>query len=323
MGCGCGGNGSGGGCGGGASHSSPKEHQQLDEQAIAQAVQSFAEQAGQALPEEPSAPLLIASSEQEWPRIRVNGVELPGEAIARELQYHPAASREEAVFFASQALVIRELLKQRAAQLGIAINAESETASEEATLGALLEREVAMPQADEAACRQYFESNRAHFASAPLLAARHILLACPPDDVEERSLAQEQAQALIEQLQAQPERFAELALAHSDCPSKEQGGALGQISQGQTVPEFEKQLFRLPVGLASSPVESRYGLHLVMVDQRIDGQQLPFEAVHQRIANELDQRVWQVAVAQYLKNLVGEADIQGILLDGADSPLVQ
>jgi len=33
--------------------------------------------------------------------------------------------------------------------------------------------------------------------------------------------------------------------------------------------------------------------------------------------------VWQVAVAQYLKNLIGEADIQGILLEGADSPLLQ
>ena len=50
---------------------------------------------------------------------------------------------------------------------------------------------------------------------------------------------------------------------------------------------------------------------------------LPFELVQGSIRAELDQRVWQVAVAQYLKNLVSMADIQGIVLDGAESPLMQ
>ena len=75
--------------------------------------------------------------------------------------------------------------------------------------------------------------------------------------------------------------------------------------------------------LASQPLESRYGFHVVWVDQRIEGQLLPYEAVEGSIRAELNQRVWQVAVAQYLKGLVGEADIQGIILDGAESPLVQ
>ncbi|MNO03316.1 hypothetical protein D3C81_2239780 [compost metagenome] len=50
---------------------------------------------------------------------------------------------------------------------------------------------------------------------------------------------------------------------------------------------------------------------------------MPYEAVEGAIRAELDQRVWQLAVGQYLKGLVGAADIRGIVLEAADSPLVQ
>ncbi|EMR44821.1 peptidyl-prolyl cis-trans isomerase, PpiC-type [Pseudomonas putida LS46] len=89
------------------------------------------------------------------------------------------------------------------------------------------------------------------------------------------------------------------------------------------MPEFERQLLRLPLGLAQQPLESRYGVHLVWVDQRIEGRALPFEVVHEAIRAELDQRVWQVAMGQYLANLIGQADIRGIALDGSDAPLMQ
>lgn len=310
MACGCGG-GNGGGCSGEQNDSG------VIQQAVAEEVRAAAVEFVDAAPE------LIASSEQEWPRIKVNGVALEAESIARELQYHPAPNRQEAVFLACQALVIRELLQQRIQALGLQVTPHAGEPAEEAAIRALIECEVPLPVADEAACQQFFERNRQRYASAPLLAARHILLACPADDADERDAMRAQAEQLISQLQQPGADFAALAMAHSACPSKTQGGALGQISKGQTVPEFERQLFRLPLGLASQPLESRYGFHVVWVDQRIEGQLLPYEAVEGSIRAELNQRVWQVAVAQYLKGLVGEADIQGIILDGAESPLVQ
>ncbi len=321
MGCGCGGNGSGGGCGGGQV---VVDNSKQPSGAVVQEVTPVKQEPETSDTEEDeSGPELIASSEQEWPWIKVNGLGIAPEAIAQELQYHPANSRDEAVFLASQALVIRELLQQRANALNIRVRASGGESEEEAVIRTLVEREVSMPSADEETCRAYFERNRERFASAPLVAARHILLACAVEDVESRSRLREQAEALIAELQAQPERFAELALAHSACPSKQQGGALGQISKGQTVPEFERQLLRLSEGLASQPLESRYGFHVVDVERRLDGQLLPFEIVEGSIRAELDQRVWQVSVAQYLKSLIGQADIQGIVLEGADSPLMQ
>lgn len=325
MACGCGGtNGGSGGCGGDkplANHLLETELAHELPQATASAVVEF--DPAPAAPGADAEPLLIASSEQDWPRIRVNGVLIEPEAMALELQYHPAAEQSEAMFLAAQALVIRELLQQRCSELSVQVEAGIGESQEEAAIRSLIELEVPVPEADESVCEHFYASNLPRFVSAPLLAARHILLECAPDDIEARISKREQADALLVQLQADPQRFTELALAHSACPSKEQGGALGQLSKGQTVPEFERQLFRQPQGLVSQPLESRYGFHVVYVDQRIEGLQLPYEAVAQDIRRELYQRVWQKSVAQYLQTLVGAADIQGIQLAGADSPLLQ
>lgn len=316
-GCGCGGgNGGSGGCG-----SSKKAEDVLDIAPVAQA--QF-----EALPTEPAAAddvpaQLIASSEQEWPIISVNEVPITPEAMAQELQYHPAESREEAVYLAARALVIRELLQQRIAELGVSMEIGAGENEEEAATRLLLEREVHVPQCDEETSLRYYENNRGRFHSAPLLAVRHILLECAPDDVEARAVAHEQAQILLQRLEEFPGSFAELAVKYSACPSKAQGGSLGQISKGQTVPELERQLFTLAPGLASKPLESRYGWHVVSVDQRIEGMPLPYEVVSTAIRTQLQQGVWQKALVQYLQTLIGAADIRGIHLQGADSPLVQ
>lgn len=302
TGCGCG----GGGAGGGGCSSSAKA---VD--VVVPEVEVAVE------------PQLIASSEQEWPIVSVNGVVITPENMAQELQYHPAESREEAVFLAARALVIRELLQQRIRELGVQLEVGAGENEEEAATRLLLEREVQVPDCDEATCVRYFESNRGRFYSAPLLAVRHILLECAPDDAEARHQAHAQAEVLLQSLEESPGSFAELALQYSACPSKAQGGSLGQVSKGQTVPELERQLFTLAPGLAGKPLESRYGWHVICVDQRIEGQALPYEAVATAIRTQLQQGVWQKALVQYLQTLISAADVRGIALQGADSPLVQ
>jgi len=315
-GCGCGG-GSGGSGGCGSSRNAESSGPEVVD------IAPF-----EALPVEPAAAedvpaRLIASSEQEWPIISVNEVSITPEAMARELQYHPAESRKEAVYLAARALVIRELLQQRIAELGLSLEIGAGENEEEAATRLLLEREVHVPQCDEETSLRYYENNRGRFHSAPLLAVRHILLECAPDDAEARALAHVQAEILLQRLENSPGSFAELAVKYSACPSKAQGGALGQISKGQTVPELERQLFTLAPGLASKPLESRYGWHVVSVDQRIEGMPLPYEVVSTAIRTQLQQGVWQKALVQYLQTLIGAADIRGIHLQGADSPLVQ
>jgi peptidyl-prolyl cis-trans isomerase C len=83
-------------------------------------------------------------------------------------------------------------------------------------------------------------------------------------------------------------------------------------------------VFRLADGeLASRLLETRFGLHIVQVMKHIDGKLLPFDAVKAQIAENLTQQAWQRGVHQYMQILVGRADIQGVTLEGAESPLVQ
>jgi peptidyl-prolyl cis-trans isomerase C len=252
--------------------------------------------------------------------ISVNGRVIEEREIARETQYHAARSVDDAQRKAATALVVRELLVQRAQRLGL----EHEGADVEALVQALIDREVSVPKADEAACRRYYEANTKRFRSADLAEARHILLPAAQGDDQALAAARAKAQGIIDLLKERPERFADLAREFSACPSAKQGGNLGQTSRGSTVPEVETFLFQLEEGqLCPVPVPSRYGFHVLIVDRRIGGRLLPFEAVHRKIAEYLEDRVWRQAVRQYVELLIGSADIKGIDLKGSISPLVQ
>ncbi len=251
--------------------------------------------------------------------IRVNTTTIAEETILQEMQNHPAESQREAMIKASEALVIAELVKQRAGDLGIAADNDAD----ERYVQQLLDKEVDMPSASESDCRHYYEQNPEKFKSSPLLAVRHILLAAAPEDEVGRIQAEDSAKLLIEQLKGNPELFSALAKQYSSCPSKETGGDLGQLSKGQTVPEFERQLFRFQPGLVASPVPSRYGVHVVMVDQHIEGRQLTYDMVSQRIMEYLNEKVKRKGIAQYIESLIMKADIEGYDFSVSDSPLFQ
>jgi len=123
---------------------------------------------------------------------------------------------------------------------------------------------------------------------------------------------------VIAQLRAHPEQFGELARLHSACPSAAQGGNLGQIGPGQTTAEFECALFALAAGaITKEPVATRYGLHVIRLDRKIEGRDLPFELVAGRIADYLREAVSRRAGAQYIARLMSRAQITGIACEGA------
>jgi peptidyl-prolyl cis-trans isomerase C len=62
--------------------------------------------------------------------------------------------------------------------------------------------------------------------------------------------------------------FAALALEHSLCPSGHEGGALGEFSPGQMVPEFDRVVFSAPLGVVQGPVRTQFGWHLIEVTDR-------------------------------------------------------
>jgi peptidyl-prolyl cis-trans isomerase C len=252
--------------------------------------------------------------------LTINNTRIHEAAITHEMQYHPAATQDEARNKACESLVIGELLKQRAAALGL-LNATAERGEE--YLDALIEREISIPEASQEDCQRYYQQNPNKFCTTPLLEGRHILLAVAPEDDAGRSQARDQAAVLIAALQQDPEMFGSFAKQYSRCPSAEVGGSLGQIGKGQTVPEFERQLFTLPEGLASAPIESRYGIHIVLIAHREEGRQLPFDMVETRIRDYLNEKVRRKAIAQYIEALINDAEIEGFDFQVSGSPLMQ
>ncbi len=257
--------------------------------------------------------------------VSVNGVSIARDAIVREMQHHPAPKPIAAWQQAARALVVRELLLQEARRAGIAPQPVSDASGrretdEEAMIRGLIEREVTVPEPDEATCRRYYENNRARFRSADIYEAAHILFAALPADAQAYAQARADAAVVLAELREHPDRFADLAQAHSRCPSAAQGGNLGQITTGQTTPEFEQALIALEPGqLCAEPIATRYGFHIIRLDRKHEGRTLPYEVVAGGIADYLRESVRRRADAQYIARLVSAARIEGVELAGAEA----
>ncbi len=250
--------------------------------------------------------------------VSVNGVPVPHDEISREAQNHPSPTPIAAWTAAARALAVRELLLQEARRSGLEAEPLSDgegrtETDDEASIRILIEREVSVPTPDEAACRRYYEQNRRRFRSADVYEAAHILIAAPPHDQSAYAAARGRAATLIAAVRDAPERFAELALVYSACPSKAVAGNLGQLSAGDTTPEFDKALRAMTPGETSAePVASRFGYHIIRLDRKIEGRQLPFEHVRDRIADYLIDRTRRTAIAQFVARVAARADVRGV-----------
>lgn len=250
--------------------------------------------------------------------VSVNGVVIGHDTIAREAQNHPAARPVLAWSAAARALAVREILLQEANRLGLAATCLSDEAGrteteEEALVRILIDSEVSSPAPDEPSCRRYYENNRHRFRSTEIMECAHILIAAPRHDAKKFAAARETAAAILERVRAQPGDFAAIAAEISDCPSRSVGGNLGQVVRHATTPEFEAALRALQPGeLSAEPVVTRYGFHIVRLDKRIPGVQIPFEMVHEKIAAYLAERSRRTAIAQYIARLASGADVRGV-----------
>ena len=128
---------------------------------------------------------------------------------------------------------MRELLLQALVRLAIESQPPRDDegrpeTDDEATMRALIEREVVTPEPDEAACRRFYEQNRQRFRSGDLYEAAHILIASRSDDVAARTEARLTAENILAAVRSDPALFAEFARSHSACKtSAQEGGRLG------------------------------------------------------------------------------------------------
>jgi peptidyl-prolyl cis-trans isomerase C len=293
TGCGCGGG--GGGCGSGKTAA-------LD------------------VPISGVSPPLVTVSDLQGPMAQVNGVPLHG--VGESLD--PEALRQRAY---------SELLRQAAQRQGLLPVGDapaldgvlSEAAS--AAIETLLAQQLTVPEPDELACQRYFDAHATRFAVGEQVHARHILFGVTPG-VDVDALRRHAEGLLVSLRCGDAAAFAEAAAANSNCPSGQEGGDLGWLGREDCVPEFATAVLaqddaNAHVGVLPRLVSTRFGFHIIRVEARRPGQPQRFEAVKSAIAQTLRQQTYVTALRQYLNLLAGAARIDGVLLEGADSPLLQ
>lgn len=135
--------------------------------------------------------------------------------------------------------------------------------------------------------------------------ASHILLKCTDEDSEAKKA---EIIKLRERILA-GEKFADVAAA-SDCPSKANGGSLGEFGRGQMVPEFEVAAFTQEIGKVGEPVKTKFGWHIILVEARSEGGKITFDEVKDGLKQQLKMQKESEAVNGVIEKIKKEANIQ-------------
>ena len=264
-----------------------------------------------------SANHVISGASPSTDELSVNGAVIDLAAIAAESALH--ADEADPDHAARRTLVVRELLAQRAVVTGLLAHGAD---LDDETVDRLLERECAIPVPCDEECQRYYAANTQKFRSPDLVFASHILFALTEKAAMTRVRAR--AEEAHRELAQHHDRFDALARTLSNCPSGQVGGNLGQLSRGESVPEFEAAIFGSQhIGLLPGLVNTRYGFHIVWVERRIAGEILPFEAVQATIERYLAEHVRHKSIQQYLTLLASSAELRGISLDVRAGLLLQ
>jgi peptidyl-prolyl cis-trans isomerase C len=151
---------------------------------------------------------------------------------------------------------------------------------------------------DEAAVAAYYDAHRDEFDRPAQVRARQIVVA-----------TREEGERILAQL-AQGASFAELARQHSLSPDREQGGDLGYFARGEMPAEFDAVVFTLPPERLSGLIQSEYGFHIFLVEERREAVHLSLEAARDEIRDKLRAEREEQAYQKWLQELRGKASIE-------------
>ncbi len=163
----------------------------------------------------------------------------------------------------------------------------------------------------EAEVKRYFDEHPEEFEQKASVDAAHILISTRGiTDATQISAKEKIAKELREEiLSKKGENFAEMAGLHSDCPSKAQGGDLGEFEKGQMVPEFETAAFAQEVGAVGEIVKTDFGYHIIKVNGRKEAKTLEFAEVKDELAENLHEQAKSEKMGGFVEGLRENAKI--------------
>ncbi len=194
-------------------------------------------------------------------------------------------------------LATSRLLYNEGISLGLtkdpAVKQQIEEATRKIVLAALLRKEVdnRIKPPSEEELKKYYQTHADEFRQQKQVHARHIL-------VKDKATADK-----IEARLRKGEDFAALAKENSSCPSASQGGDLGFFSHDRMVKEFADAAFKLKPGEISAPVKTKFGYHIIKVDEVKEASARPFAEVKESIRNKLMQDKKEQIFKEYVDSL--------------------
>ena len=164
---------------------------------------------------------------------------------------------------------------------------------------------------DVEAAREFYELHAEQFTEGGGVRARHILIGISPDASDrDKAEARDRADRLRREAEDSAD-FAELARTHSEDPgSAANGGDLGVVVRGQTVPDFEAALFALEPGDISAVIETPFGFHVIQMVEREAARTVPFVEASVEIREFLVQQKRQARTATFIAELKVKSDIE-------------
>jgi len=165
--------------------------------------------------------------------------------------------------------------------------------------------------------KKYYEENSKQFEMPEQVRVSHILIKpvfidpntdpnADPNDAKAKARAK--IEGLLKQIKDGAD-FAELAKAHSTCPSAPRGGDLGFFPRGQTTPAFENAAFELEIGQISDIVETEYGFHIIKATDHKDASTTSFDQAKDNIVQQLTEKKKSEIAEEYINSLKAQANI--------------
>ena len=209
------------------------------------------------------------------------------------------------------ALSSRETYRDRLRQTGFTEESYTEDLKKRLSASLLIQREISPTvSVSDREVHEFYAANYARFKTPEQIHARHILIKVKPDANEAaKEVARKRINAILAKAKA-GEDFAELAEKHSEGPSGPRGGDLGFFSRGQMVPRFEEAAFALKPGEISNVVQTRFGVHIIKVDEHRAAAIVSEKDASAQIRQYLVQTKTQQAVAEWTTKLREQGKVE-------------
>jgi peptidyl-prolyl cis-trans isomerase C len=190
---------------------------------------------------------------------------------------------------------------------------------EKAALEKLIESQGDMVISD-ADAQEFYTKNERFYLEKSGMRASHILVKVAENASQEQTDTAQTKIKAVQKMLADGQEFAEVAKTQSEGPSAPKGGDLGFFGKGQMVKAFEDAAFAMKPGAVSDVVRTRFGLHIIKLEEKREERKKPFDEVKDQIVQSLKNKKFFQQRRDLLQGLQTDAKVEKFI---EEAPPVQ